>query len=348
MNPARTLALVLAGGEGTRLRPLTVHEAKPAVRFAGGCRIVDFVLANLVNSGVPAIYLLAQYKPETLIRHVNEAWVPCFDGAGILEVLLPQGCEAQYTGTADAVRQNLDLLERHQPDAVAVFASDHVYRMDLRPMLRFHRENAAHVTVAATPVPLEEASAFGVIEADRDGRIRRFEEKPQRPRPMHSRAGCAYASMGNYLFEPEALVQLLEDMARRGETDFGKHLMPFLPQSGYRALAYDFYGNEVPGIKPYEERAYWRDVGTLQALVRARADTLGPAPRFDLHNASWPILRRGAWPAAERSGTSLVYANPVILHRRGHDALTNPTGRPQGEVFSRPGSARGSPESAAR
>lgn len=284
------LAMVLAGGEGTRLYPLTAEHSKPAVPFVNGCRIVDFVLSNLTNSGVSTIYLLAQYKPESLIDHIDTAWAGWARGPGrVMKVVLPTW--GQFRGTADAVYQNLDLIEEHQPDLVAVFASDHVYRMDLGRMVGVHRQRAAEVTVAAVPVPLEDASSFGVIAADTDGRIVDFQEKPATPTHMPGNPRCAYASMGNYLFEPRVLVGVLEEAARWGRTDFGRDIMPRLPRR-FRSYAYDFTGNHVPGLDGHEDPAYWRDVGTLEALAAARNDVAGPRPCFNLSNPLWPI--RGA------------------------------------------------------
>ena len=284
------LAMVLAGGEGTRLYPLTAEHSKPAVSFVNGCRIVDFVLSNLTNSGVSTIYLLAQYKPESLIEHVDTAWSGWARGPGrVMKVVLPAW--GQFRGTADAVYQNIDLIEEHQPDVVAVFASDHVYRMDVRRMVEMHRRCQAEVTVAAVPVPLEEARSFGIIAADAAGRISEFQEKPAMPAAMPGNPDCAYASMGNYLFEPHVLVGVLEEAARWGRTDFGRDILPRLPRR-FRTHAYDFTGNYVPGLATHEDPAYWRDVGTLEALAAARDDVAGPRPCFNLSNPLWPI--RGA------------------------------------------------------
>ena len=285
------LALVLAGGEGTRLHPLTQQHAKPALPFAAGRRIVDFVLSNLVNSGVSQICVLAQYKPESLMAHIEDAWASRFAAQGVsIEVVLPHARPdgAQYKGTADAVYRNLDFVRRHSPDLVAVFAADHVYRMDVRQMVRFHRQKQAEVSVAAVPVPIDMGPSFGILEMGRDGRVFSFAEKPQRPKPMPHDPGRAYASMGNYLFEPRALIPVLEQAALRGETDFGRDLLPGLCRSR-RVFAYDFSGNRVPGVRRFEEAGYWRDVGTLESLSAARNDVLGPRPRFNLHNREWPI-----------------------------------------------------------
>ncbi len=294
----KIVALVLAGGEGTRLHPLTAEHAKPALPFANGYRIVDFVLSNLTNSRISTIYLLAQYKPESLIRHVAAAWAPWFeDTQGLIKVLLPRSntLAGQFKGTADAVYQYLDLVQAHAPDLIAVFAADHVYRMDVRQMLAFHQEREADVTVSALAVPIERASFFGIVSAAADGRVREFREKPQKPAAIPGNAARAYASMGNYLFTPRVLEKLLHEARARGDTDFGRDLLPRACASE-RVYAYDFAQNRVPGVQDHEECAYWRDVGTLSALAAAQQDAMGQKPRFNLWNSRWPI--RGEYDAA--------------------------------------------------
>ena len=278
------LAFVLAGGEGRRLRPLTADRAKPAVRFAGDYRIVDFAVANLVNSAIAPIYVLAQYKPEALVEHLRSAWCPHWPVHPLVA-----GAAEPYRGTAHAVYRNLDLVERHKPEAVAVFAADHIYRMDVRQMARFHASRGADVTVAAMPVPVEKATAFGVMAVNADGQVQEFQEKPAAPRPLPEDPRLAYASMGNYLFQPESLKVLLQRAVESGGSDFGRDVLPALPGGAYRALAYDFARNAVPGLRDYEDRVYWRDVGTLEALAEARRDVAGARPRLDLRNRAWPI-----------------------------------------------------------
>lgn len=290
MAVTRILAVVLAGGAGTRLHPLTAEHAKPALPFAGGYRIVDFVLGNLVNSGIRSIYVLAQYKPWSLVDHIRTAWFPIVRGSGgFIDVVLPgNGARQAYLGTADAVYKNLSLINSRQPDLVAVFAADHVYRMDVAQMVDFHRACRAEISVAAVPVPLRSASSFGVIVSARDGRIEAFQEKPSAPTAIPTNPTHAYASMGNYLFDPGTLSALLGEASRRGETDFGRHILPRASCS-HGAFAYDFSGNRVPGLRPFEEPIYWRDVGTLAALRQAREDVVGPRPRFSLANPRWPV-----------------------------------------------------------
>lgn len=310
MPDPKILAIVLAGGQGTRLHPLTRRHAKPSVVF-DRYRLVDFALSNLVNSGIESIYLLAQYKPESLIEHVYTNWTfaPNEDGR-FVSVVVPQHEEGEFFyGTADAVRQNLELIERHEPDLVAVFASDQVCRMDVRQMMAYHHERNADVTVAATQMPLEQAIAFGVIVADEQGRIRDFQEKPEHPFPLPAHPGRACVSMGNYLFNADVLMEGLERLLHPGETDFGKHLLPRLAAS-HRVYAYDFSGNRVPGTKPHEDSAYWRDIGTLEAYVDALLDVNGNKPRISLNNPYWPVLPR---LSAQRPLFDTKYARPLVV-----------------------------------
>lgn len=288
-TPKKIMAMVLAGGEGLCLRPLTLVHATPALPFGGGFRIVDFVLSNLVNSGIDSIYLLAQYKPQSLIKHIEANWNLSSNGKErFVQVVLPQE-GGSFRGTADAVYQSLGLIERHAPDMVAVFAADQIYRMDVRQMAQFHDECGADVTVAATQVPVEQASSFGVIAPGQNGEILDFQEKPGAALAIRSRPGHVYASMGNYLFNAGVLVEVLEQALRQGETDFGAHILPRLIYS-HHVHAYDFSNNTVPGTLPHEEQAYWRDVGTLDAYESAQHDVIGSIPRFNLHNPQWPML----------------------------------------------------------
>ncbi|HZP89259.1 MAG TPA: glucose-1-phosphate adenylyltransferase, partial [Burkholderiales bacterium] len=285
------LAMVLAGGEGTRLAPLTAERSKPAVPFGGRYRIVDFVLSNLVNSGIFAIYLLVQYKSQSLIEHINRAWVLSGTLPDHFVTVVPpqmrQGPE-WFQGTADAVHQNLNLIGNHEPALVAVFGADHVYRMDICQMVDFHRARDAQVSVAALPVPRADATAFGVIDCEYDGRIRGFLEKPANPPGMPGDPTRAFASMGNYLFDTDVLIGALREANLRGEHDFGKHVLPRLI-GDHRVYAYDFATNRIPGLHDCEEPAYWRDVGTIDAYFAANQDVLGKQPRFDLFNAQWLV-----------------------------------------------------------
>lgn len=278
------VAFVMAGGEGTRLRPLTADMPKPALPFAGRCRIIDFALSNLVNSSIERIFVLLQYKPGALLDHLVQHWGRPPAGQRIVPVLP----SSEFRGTADAVGQNLALLDEFDPELVAVFAADHVYRMDVRQMVRFHRGRDADVTVAALPVPLAQASQFGVIEAGPSRRITGFAEKPSAPRCCAHDPHAAYVSMGNYLFRTDVLRRALRDAARRGEYDFGHDVLPRLVGEA-NVYAYDFRENRVPGLKPTEAPAYWRDVGTVQAYIAAQRDVSGSRPLLEIDNPAWPI-----------------------------------------------------------
>lgn len=287
----KVLAMVLAGGQGSRLNPLTSERSKPAVPFGSRYRIADFVLSNMINSEIRGIYLMVQYKCQSLIEHVNKSWAHAnaFPGQ-FVTIVPPQIREGPdwFQGTSDAVFQNINLIERHSPDMVAVFGADHIYRMDVRQMVDFHRQHSAHVSVAAIPVPLSEASAFGIIDADAEGRIIKFLEKPKNPPSIPSDPTRAYGSMGNYLFNTDVLLQALREAHERGEHDFGGNILPRLIHS-HRVLAYNFADNSIPGISNYEEKAYWRDVGTIDAFYAAHFDVMGAQPRFNLFNPQWFI-----------------------------------------------------------
>ena len=294
MPNKRIIAFVMAGGQGSRLQPLTSARSKPSVPFGSRYRIVDFVLSNLVNSQIQTIYLLVQYKSQSLIEHVRKAWTisPLLQQQFVTVVPPQMIADRWFQGTADAVHQNLALIEEHRPDLVAVFGADHIYRMDISQMVDFHQERKADVTIAALPVSLKDARGFGVIAAGADGRIDAFEEKPADPTPMPGDAASAFASMGNYIFDAKVLVDALEEAQRLGETDFGGHVLPRLLRT-HRLFAYDFATNVVPGINDYEQRVYWRDVGTIDAYFDAHKDVLGAEPTFDMFNPQWPIYSSG-------------------------------------------------------
>jgi glucose-1-phosphate adenylyltransferase len=320
MREPKVLAIILAGGRGQRLNPLTEERSKPAVPFGGRYRIIDFALSNFINSAIYSIYVLVQYKSQSLIDHLTGAWR--FGGLlrrQFITVVPPQmrGSEEWYLGTADAVYQNLNLIEDFKPDLVAVFGADHIYRMDINQMLDFHRLKGADATVAALPVAIESARSFGIIEVDEDERIIGFQEKPSRPKPMPLDPSRAYSSMGNYIFNAQALVEMVSADARRNsEHDFGRSVIGEVIER-YKFYAYNFLNNEVPGVKAYEERGYWRDVGNLSSYWLAHMDLLGATPKFDLNNWRWPIQAEGinGLPAKVVSGRvedSLIGAGSVI------------------------------------
>lgn len=285
------LAFVMAGGEGSRLHPLTTDRCKPAVPFNGKHRVVDFVLSNLINSDIFSIYLLVQYKSQSLIEHVRTAWtMPRFGPDHFVTVVPPQMRNGPewFQGTADAVYQNLHLIESFRPDIVAVFGADHIYRMDVRQMIEFHQQSGADVSVATLPVRLEQCDQFGVVEVDAQHRITDFKEKPKTTAPMPGSSTHALASMGNYIFNADVLIEALKRAHATGESDFGKHILPKMVES-HRLFAYDFDTNVIPGTAPYEEHGYWRDVGTIDAYFDAHFDTLGVTPKFRMTNRQWPI-----------------------------------------------------------
>ena len=293
MTHPRVLGVILAGGKGERLYPLTKERGKPAVPFGSKYRIADFVLSNFMNSGIYSLYILVQYKSQSLIDHIRRSWRL----GGLLDdhfiITVPPQMrwgESWYRGTADAVFQNLNLIRDVNPQLVAIFGADHVYRMDLQQMIASHLERRADVSVAALPVAIEDASGFGIMEAEQGGRIIGWEEKPQAPRPMAEDPRRALSSMGNYIFTTDVLVEaLVEDARRSTDHDFGRTIIPELYPYA-RAFAYDFLQNEIPGLRASEERGYWRDVGTIEAYWEANMDLLGSAPALDLNNPRWPIL----------------------------------------------------------
>jgi len=292
------LGIVLAGGRGERLYPLTEHRAKPAVPFGGRYRIIDFVLSNFVNSGILSIYVLTQFKAQSLLEHLDRGWrASDFLGEHFITSVPAQMRMGDdwYQGTADSVYQNLYLIERHNPKLVAVFGADHIYRMNIRQMIDEHQKKGADVTVAALPVRIEEAAGnFGVMEVDADWRIVGFEEKPRHPKPIPGESDFALVSMGNYLFNTELLVQALVADAQQESSahDFGRNILPALINE-QRAYAYDFRKNRVPSMQKGEEPSYWRDLGTIEAYYEANMDLCSIDPSFNLYNRSWPLRTVG-------------------------------------------------------
>lgn len=288
----RVLAMVLAGGQGSRLFPLTRDRAKPAVPFGGQHRLIDFVLSNLVNAGYRRVVVLTQYKSHSLDRHLAQTWrLSPLLGSYVASVPAQMRRGPQwFAGSADAIYQNLNLIDDERPDHVLVFGADHIYRMDPRRMLEQHVDSGAGVTVAGIPVPIEEAGAFGIIDADKTGKIRHFLEKPKTPPSMPSDPTRAFASMGNYVFDTDVLVDVLREDADDSTTrhDLGGNIIPRLTERGV-AHVYDFASNQVPG-QTERERGYWRDVGTLDSYYDASMDLVAVNPVFDMYNEHWPIL----------------------------------------------------------
>jgi glucose-1-phosphate adenylyltransferase len=283
-----TLALVLAGGRGTRLYELTDFRAKPAVHFGGKYRIIDFPLSNCINSGIRRIGVLTQYKAHSLIRHLVRGWSHFKKELDEYVEILPasqQSSDEWYQGTADAVYQNLDIIRVTKPKFVLILSGDHIYKMDYRPMLLAHIESGADVTISCLEVPIEEAAgAFGVMTVDENDRILRFDEKPEKPTPLLERPDLTLASMGNYIFNTETLLTLLEADKKRpdSEHDFGKDIIPTILDD-HKVYAYPFRDSETGAL------AYWRDVGSLDAFWEANMELISPNPELNLYEPGWPI-----------------------------------------------------------
>jgi len=293
----RILAFVLAGGKGTRLYPLTKERAKPAVPFGGQYRIVDFVLSNLVNSGIYSIYVLIQFKSQSLLQHLRDGW----EFAGLLkhQFIIPVPAqmrtveETWYRGTSDAIFQNVNLIEQADPHLVAIFGADHIYRMNIREMVEYHERKKADVTVAAIPVDRRLSSEFGVIETSPDGAIVGFHEKRADAPAMPGDPGKVYASMGNYIFSTGALLRELYHNAELpdSEHDFGRNILPGMV-GRCSVYAYDFQTNRIPGEAP-GAAVYWRDVGTIDAYYEANMDLRAVTPALNLFNRQWPLRTAG-------------------------------------------------------
>jgi len=291
---ARLLAMILAGGRGERLEPLTRDRAKPAVPFGGRYRIVDFVLSNFANSGVLKMKVLTQYKSDSLNMHLTRTW-RLADILGHYVQAVPAQMRTGsewFKGSADAIYQNLNAITEESPDFVFVFGADHILRMDVRQMLKFHTDKGADCTVAALPMPIGQAPSFGVVEVDPEGRMVGFVEKPraEEARPIPSDPNRCLASMGDYLFTTEALVrEVVRDAARpESSHDFGQSVIPEMFRSS-KVYVYDFTHNRVPG-QTDKERGYWRDVGTLDSYFQANLDLTQIDPVFNLYNEHWPVF----------------------------------------------------------
>lgn len=296
----RVLGIILAGGKGTRLYPLTKERAKPAVPFGGKYRIVDFVLSNFINSGIYSIYVLTQFRSQSLLQHLSEGW----QIGGILknQFIIPvpaqmrSAGEQWYQGTADAIYQNINLIEQADPAVVAIFGADHIYRMNIAHMIEEHKSLSASCTVAAIPVHRRYAHEFGVIETSRDRRIMAFHEKNPDAPSIPEDPDRVFASMGNYVFSTQTLLNALREDAADMESshDFGRDILPRLVADKQAIFAYDFQTNRIPG-EPPDAQPYWRDVGTIEAYWEANMDLRSVKPQLNLYNRQWP-LRTTSFP----------------------------------------------------
>lgn len=290
------LGMILAGGHGKRLSPLTDLRSKPAVPFGSKYRIIDFVLNNFVNSGLYSIYVLTQFRAQSLTEHIQRYWrFGAFLDDHFISLAPAQMSRyeelgsAWYRGTADAVYQNQFLIRRHRPDIIAIFGGDHIFKMNVAHMVKHHREHDADITIAAYPVTVEDATRFGVIQVDDDWRMLEFQEKSPTPKTIPGHPGYSLASMGNYLFKREVLDALLEEDAALEDSahDFGKNIIPRALAAGHKIQVYDFHRNPIPGQEG--PNTYWRDVGTLDAYFDASIDLTAHVPEFDLYNDLWPL-----------------------------------------------------------
>lgn len=288
-----SLVMILAGGEGKRLFPLTRDRAKPAVPFGGRYRIIDFVINNFINSGFYKLKILTQYKSDSLNQHIARSW-PVSPILGQYIDLVPAQMRIDghwYKGTADAVYQNLTHIYDEKPKHVCVFGGDHIYRMDVSQMMRFHKQKEAVLTISAIPIPISEASEFGIIEVDENWKLTGFQEKPKdKPKCIPNRPDMCLASMGNYIFETEELVKEVQEDANNPESshDFGKNIIPKMLKDGQNIYVYDFSQNEYTGMSE-SERGYWRDVGSIDSYWQANMDLLNYQPELNLYCTDWPL-----------------------------------------------------------
>ncbi len=287
------LVMILAGGEGKRLFPLTQDRAKPAVPFGGRYRIIDFVINNFINSGFFKIKILTQYKSDSLYRHITRGWMlsPFLNQYVDLAPAQMRTGGSWYKGTADAIYQNTFHINNENPDYVCVFGGDHVYKMNVTQMLDFHKSKCSDLTISAIPIPIEEAHEFGIIEVDENWRLTGFVEKPKtRPKSIPDNPNMCLASMGNYIFNKNVLVDAVERDALIEESshDFGKNVIPMLLKEGKRIFIYNFAENHFPGMTK-KEKGYWRDVGCIDAYWQANMDLLEYEPELNLYSKDWPL-----------------------------------------------------------
>ncbi|MFM2183890.1 MAG: glucose-phosphate adenylyltransferase [Actinomycetota bacterium] len=313
MAGPKVLVMVLAGGEGKRMLPLTKDRAKPAVPFGGAYRIIDFALSNFANAGYLKIVVLTQYMSHSLDRHISQTWR---FSALLGNYVTPVPAQMRrgpywFAGSADAIYQNINLITDENPDVVCVFGADHIYRMDPRQLVEHHLRVGAGVTVAAIPVGYDEAKSFGVIESDDSGRILAFHEKSPNPPTMPGDSTRCLASMGNYVFDTQTLIDIVTPTGDDNvPTDVGGHVIPALTSQGV-AHVYDFSTNVVPG-QDEREKGYWRDVGTIDSYYDANMDLLAPVPVFNLYNDQWPVFtRHESYPPAKISRG--VFGEPAFV-----------------------------------
>jgi glucose-1-phosphate adenylyltransferase len=288
----KTIAMLLAGGEGKRLYPLTLDRAKPAVPFGGRFRIIDIVLSNFINSKVSRINILTQFKADSMIKHIHRGFNLESKFGRYIDIIPAQMRVSRdwYLGSADAVYQNLNLIEDENPDYVYIFGADHIYKMDVTQMLNFHCRKRADLTISAIPVPVSEASRFGIIEVDKNMRVIGFEEKPKNPKTIPGKPHLSLVSMGNYIFSSKPLVDILKEDAKNPNSsrDFGKDIIPAM-YNNMKVFAYDFNKNKIPG-QTKAEKGYWIDVGTIDAYYEASMDLISVNPVFNQFNKKWPIF----------------------------------------------------------
>ena len=288
-----SMAMILAGGEGKRLYPLTKDRAKPAVPFGGRYRIIDFVLNNFINSGIFKIKVITQYKSDSLNKHISRGWQlsPFLDQYIDLVPAQMRTGNDWYRGTADAVYQNKLHIIDENPEYVCVFGGDHIYKMDVFQMIKYHKKNHADLTISAIPIPIEEASEFGIMEVDDNWQLVNFVEKPQyEPRTIPGNPNMCLASMGNYVFGKNVLLNVLEEDHNNIESshDFGKDVIPMMLQQGKNIMVYNFQDNEFKGMSK-NEKGYWRDVGNIDAYWQANMDLLDYEPELNLYSKDWPL-----------------------------------------------------------
>ena len=297
-----TIAMVLAGGKGERLSPLTNSRPKPGVAFGGKYKIIDFVLSNLFNSGIKKVYILTQYRAYSLYKHIRESWAKWTGLGEFFVAISPETrneSEEWFKGTADAIFQYLRFIESSDADYVAIFGGDHIYKMDISQMIEHHRINDADITIAALEVPVADARRFGVFSVDDDFRVTGFAEKPDNPETIPGRDTC-FASMGNYIFSTKRLIEVLQAGKKLHEDlDFGKHVIPMMLENNDRVFAYNFNDNVIPGMKS-NEIGYWKDVGTIDSYYEANMDLIHVSPQLNLYNYEWPVLtNQGNLPPAK-------------------------------------------------